>query len=76
MDSDLIHILTQALEELGLEWSAPEDPACSRLDEWSLPGRHQQPSRQRLALFFPEVTKAWHAPYSRTSTLLLLLPEL
>ncbi len=53
--------------ELGLEWSPPEEPSRSRLDEWFLPGRHQA-LRQRSSPFFPEVhdelTKSWQAPYS------------
>lgn len=32
-DCELIRILTKAVEELGLEWSAPEEPACSHLDK-------------------------------------------
>ncbi len=31
-------ILSNAVEELGLEWSPPEEPSRSRLNEWSLPG--------------------------------------
>ncbi len=51
------------MDELGLEWSPPEEPTRSRLDEWFLPGRHQ-----RASPFFPEVheelTRSWRAPYS------------
>lgn len=36
----MIQVLTKAVEQLGLDWSAPEEPACSLLDEWFLqPGR-------------------------------------
>ncbi len=59
--------MTKAVNELGLEWSPPEEPSRSRLDEWFLPGRHQA-LRQRSTPFFPEVhdelTKSWQAPYS------------
>ncbi len=55
MDADLSRVLSNTLEELGLEWSPPEEPSRSRLDEWFLPGR-----------LFPEVhdeiTKSRHAP--------------
>lgn len=78
MDTELIRVLSKAIEELGLEWSAPEEPSRSRLDEWFLPGCCQAPP-QRAAPFFPEVheelTKSWHAPYSarlRTSASHLL----
>lgn len=74
MDAELIRVLSRAVDELGLDWSPPEEPARSRLDEWFLPGRQQAP-RQRTAPFFPEVhdelTKSWRAPYSarlRTSS--------
>ncbi len=59
--------MTKAVNELGLEWSLPEEPSRSRLDEWFLLGRHQA-LRQRSSSFFPEVhnelTKLWRAPYS------------
>ncbi len=55
------------LEELGLEWSPPEEPSRSSLDEWFLPGRRQAP-QQRPSPFFPEVhdelTRSWRSPYS------------
>ncbi|MCJ8740105.1 hypothetical protein PDJAM_G00055060 [Pangasius djambal] len=66
-DTKLFRVLSKAVEELGLEWSTPEEPTRSRLDEWFLPGCRQAP-RQRAAPFFPEVhdelTKSWRAPYS------------
>ncbi len=59
--------LSKAVEELGLEWSPPEEPSRSRLDEWFLPGRRQAP-QQRPSPFFPEVhdelTRSWRSPYS------------
>ncbi len=59
--------MAKAVNELGLEWSPPEDPSRSMLNEWFLPGRRQALC-QRLSPFFPEVhdelTKSWRAPYS------------
>ncbi|KAA0714748.1 hypothetical protein E1301_Tti006412 [Triplophysa tibetana] len=67
VDSELFRVLTKAVEELGLEWTSPEEPARSRLDEWFLPGRRPAP-RQQTSPFFPEVhdelTRSWHTPYS------------
>ncbi len=67
MDEELLRVMTKAVNELGLEWSPPEEPSRSRLDEWFVPGRQLAP-RQRSSPFFPEVhdelTKSWHAPYS------------
>lgn len=61
-DAEVLHVLPRAVEELGLDWSSPEEPTRSRLDEWFLPG-HQQDPHQRSVLFFPEVhdelTKSW-----------------
>ncbi len=66
-DDTLICVMTKAFNELGLEWSPPEEPSRSKLDEWFLPGRHQVLS-QRSSPFFPkvhdELTKSWCAPYS------------
>ncbi len=67
MDADLFHVLSNAMEALGLEWSPPEEPSRGHLDEWLFPAR-RQPPRQRASPFFPEVhdaiTKSWRAPYS------------
>ncbi len=61
------YYLSNAVEELGLEWSSPEEPSLSRLDEWFLLRFHQAP-RQWASPFFPEVhseiTKSWRKPYS------------
>ncbi|KAL0173136.1 hypothetical protein M9458_033447, partial [Cirrhinus mrigala] len=74
MDAELFRVLTRAVDELGLEWSPPEEPPHSLLDEWFLPGTRQAP-RQRASPFLPEVheelTRSWRAPYSaclRTSS--------
>ncbi len=67
MDAELFRVLSKAVEELGLEWSPPEEPSRSRLDEWFLPGRRQAP-QQRPSPFFPEVhdelMRSWRSPYS------------
>ncbi len=79
MDAELFHVLSKAVEELGLEWSPPEEPSRSRLDERFLPGRRQAP-QQRPSPFFPEVhdelTRSWRSPYSAASVLPLHLPSL
>ncbi len=58
---------SKVVEELGLEWSPPEETSRSRLDEWFLPGRRQAP-QQRPSPFFPEVhdelTRSWRSPHS------------
>ncbi len=67
MDTDLFCALSNAVKELGMEWSPPEEPSCSHMDEWFLPGCHQAP-QQRASPFFPkvhdEITKSWRAPFS------------
>ncbi|KAL0192323.1 hypothetical protein M9458_010619, partial [Cirrhinus mrigala] len=67
MDAELFRVMTRAVDELGLEWSPPEEPSHSLLDEWFLSGRHQAP-RQWASPFFLEVheelTKSWRAPCS------------
>ncbi len=79
MDAELFRVLSKAVEELGLEWSPPEEPSRSHLDEWFLPGRRQAP-QQRPSPFFPEVhdelTRSWRSPYSAASILPLHLPSL
>ncbi len=79
MDAELFRVLSKAVEELGLEWSPPEEPSRSRLDEWFLPGRRQAP-QQRPSPFFPEVhdelTRSWRSPYSARPVLPLHLPSL
>ncbi len=66
-DDELVRVISKAVGELGLEWSPPQEPSRSRLDEWFLPGRQQAP-RHRSSPFFPEVhdelTKSWRAPYA------------
>ncbi len=66
-DEELIRIMTKAVNELGLEWSLPEEPSRSRLEEWFLLGCNQA-FRQRSSPFFTEVqdelTESWRGPYS------------
>ncbi len=66
-DEEFIRVMTEAVNELGLEWSLPEEPSRSRLNKCFLPGRHQV-LRRRSFPFFSEVhdelTKSWRAPYS------------
>ncbi|KAF4101537.1 hypothetical protein G5714_017969 [Onychostoma macrolepis] len=67
-DTELIRVLSKAVEDLGLKWSAPEEPAHGLLEKWYLPGSSQQSSRQCPTPFLPavhdELTKMWRAPYS------------
>ncbi len=70
MDADLFRVLSNAVEELGLDWSPPEEPTRSRLDEWFLPG-YRQANGQQASPFFPEVhdeiTRSWRALLVLTS---------
>ncbi len=63
MDGKELRVLSKAVEELGLEWSPPEEPS----KVLHLTGCRQAP-RQRSSPFFPEVhdelTRSWHAQYS------------
>ncbi|MGL5564409.1 MAG: hypothetical protein ACRDC4_01610, partial [Plesiomonas sp.] len=63
VDAELIRLLSQAVDELGIDWAQPEEPTRSRLDEWYLESSRRQPSSQRPAPFFPEVhdeiAKSW-----------------
>ncbi len=52
--AELLRDLSKAFEELGFEWSPPEEPSRSRLDEWFLSGCRQAPG-QRSSPFFPKV---------------------
>ncbi len=42
-DAKHFRVMFGAMDELGLEWSPPEEPTRSHLDEWFLPGRCQAP---------------------------------
>ncbi len=54
MDADIFCVLSYAMEKLGLEWSPPEEPSRSRVDECFLPGCRQA-SQQWASPLFPEV---------------------
>ena len=67
IEAELMRLLEQAVESLGLEWSTPQQPAHNRLDGCFLHrDRASQPSRP--APFLPElheeVAKSWNAPFS------------
>lgn len=68
LESELICVLSRDVEDLYLEWAAPEEPAHGLLDEWFLKVHRQPSSRQQPARFLPTVhdklTKTWQAPYS------------
>lgn len=67
INTELVRLLTKVVEDLGLDWSPPEEPASNRLNEWFLQGRRQAP-QQRPAPFLPELhaelTKSWKEPFS------------
>ena len=66
-DAELLRLLTRAVEQLGLDWSSPEEPAPNRLDGCFLHQRRRQPA-SRKAPFLPELhselSKSWNAPFS------------
>lgn len=41
VDSEQILILSNSVEDFGLDWLAPEEPTHSRLGEWYWQGWHQ-----------------------------------
>ncbi len=68
-DAELIRALSKAVEYLGREWPAPEEPAHGLSDEWYLPGSRQQSSRQRpphSCLQFMKNSPRRGAPPTRT----------
>ncbi len=68
VDSEQILILSNTVEDFGLDWLAPEEPAHSCLGEWYRQGWRQWSFPQRPAPFYPEVhdnlTRTLRAPYS------------
>ncbi|RXN24377.1 dynein heavy chain axonemal-like protein [Labeo rohita] len=68
IDEELVKILSEAVQDLGLDWSPPEQPNKNRLDMWYLQSGRQVGTPQRLAPFFPEVheeiSRSWCSPYS------------
>ncbi len=75
-DEELIRIMTKAVNELGLEWSLPEEPSRSRLEEWFLLGCNQA-FRQRSSPSSPKYRTSSQnrgaAPTRLASVLLLQL---
>ena len=53
-DAELMRLLTQAVDRLGLEWSLPKEPALNRLDGCFLHRRRSAPV-SRPAPFLPEL---------------------
>lgn len=46
-DVELLHILSKAVDEFGLEWASPALPAKSHLDEWFLQSDHSRKDTPR-----------------------------
>ncbi|XDV18175.1 hypothetical protein PO909_023928 [Leuciscus waleckii] len=67
VDAELLRLLTKAVEDLGLEWTTPQEPVPNRLDGCFLTG-HRSTTVSRPALFLPELhdelSRSWGAPYS------------
>ncbi len=78
MDAELFRVLSKAVEELGLEWSPPEEPSRSRLDEWFLPGAVRPLNdHRRSSLKFTTSSQDLGAPLTLPASVLLLhLPSL
>lgn len=68
VDDELERILSEAVRDLGLEWSPPGQPTKNRLDMRSLHSSRQPAAPLRPAPFFPEVHDeilcSWRCPYS------------
>ncbi|KAI2651159.1 Golgin subfamily B member 1 [Labeo rohita] len=68
IDEELVKILSEAVQDLGLDWSPPEHPTKNRLDMRYLQSGRQVGAPQRPAPFFPEVheeiSRSWRSPYS------------
>lgn len=60
---ELLRILTEVVQDLGLDWSPLQQPARNRMDMWFLQSGRHAATPQRPALFFPEV----HAEISQSS---------
>jgi LSD1 subclass zinc finger protein len=67
IEEELMRLLSQAVERLGLEWSPPPEQAPNRMDG-SFFHRRSTPACNRAAPFLPELhaelTKSWNAPLS------------
>ncbi len=79
MDAKLFRVFSKAVEELGLEWSPPEEPSRSRLDEWFLPGavRPLNNDHHHSSLKFTTSSRDLGAPLTLPASVLPLhLPSL
>ncbi len=67
-DPEMMAMLSQATENVGLVWNPPPRPDPSRLDEWFPGGGRAGSRRPPLVPFFPEVHEAlkrsWKAPFT------------
>ncbi|XP_052005141.1 uncharacterized protein LOC127659388 [Xyrauchen texanus] len=68
VEEELIRLLTQAVDRLGLKWSPPPEQAPNRLDGCFLQSSHRAAPAARAAPFLPELhaelSKSWNAPLS------------
>ena len=67
IEAELMRLLEQAVESLGLQWLTPQQPAHNHLVGCFLQGDRASPP-SRPATFLPElheeVAKSWSAPFS------------
>lgn len=68
LQEELVRVLNKAVEDLGLGWESPDEPAKSKLDAWFLQSGRRAAAQRKRAPFFPDVydelVKAWDAPQS------------
>ena len=67
IEEELMRLLSQAVERLGLEWSPPPEQTTNRMDG-SYFRQRSTPATKRAAPFLPELhaelSKSWNAPLS------------
>lgn len=67
LDGELMSIISEAVAEMGLEWSVPEQPVKKKMDGSSLHAGRQLDAPQRPAPFFSELhdelTRSWRSRY-------------
>ncbi len=67
LQEELMRVLFNAVQELELTWSPPEEPVRSKLDSWYFRSTRKADSRASVP-FFPDVNeqlvKTWSAPQS------------
>ncbi|KAL0154925.1 hypothetical protein M9458_049188, partial [Cirrhinus mrigala] len=68
LDAELMNILTEAVADLELDWTATEQPSKRWMDGSFLGANRQAEAPQRPAPFFPELheelTRSWRSPHS------------